>query len=198
MTEKPMTSDRRVAANRRNAQRSTGPKSESGKRVSALNAIRHGLTSSANVFSHTPEFSELQALIQEEINDPSASRLIAEKILDYERAESYNLKLAQREAAGVEDSNHQAAAAAFKAENSLEGFLGEGAAKDFLELLVTEGDLDGLKIHARIMLLIEKNAIRRERHLAKSARLESISLRRHYKRANNQLIKAIKSASVPK
>jgi len=198
MTEKPMTSDRRAAANRRNAQRSTGPKSESGKQVAALNAIRHGLTSSANIFSPTPEFCELQALIQKEINDPSASRLIAEKILDYERAESYSLKVAQREAAGLEDSSHQAADAEFNAKNSLEGFLGEGVAKNFLELLVTEGDRDGLKIHARIMLLIEKNAIKHERKLAKSAQRESIGLRRHYKRASNQLIKAIKSASVPK
>src|SRR5277367_3307579 len=39
-----MISEKQLAANRRNAQRSTGPKTEEGKRVSALNARRHNLT----------------------------------------------------------------------------------------------------------------------------------------------------------
>jgi hypothetical protein len=38
-------SARRVAANRRNAQRSTGPRTEAGKRRAARNAIKHGLCS---------------------------------------------------------------------------------------------------------------------------------------------------------
>ena len=39
-----MTSYRQIEANRRNALRSTGPKTESGKQVSRCNALRHGLT----------------------------------------------------------------------------------------------------------------------------------------------------------
>src|SRR5262245_48999184 len=39
-----MTSHRQFEANRRNAQRSTGPKTEDGKRQSRVNAVRHGLT----------------------------------------------------------------------------------------------------------------------------------------------------------
>jgi len=35
----------RAAVNRANAQRSTGPRSESGKQRSSMNALRHGLTS---------------------------------------------------------------------------------------------------------------------------------------------------------
>ena len=34
---------KQVAANRRNAQKSTGPKTANGKAVSKLNALKHGL-----------------------------------------------------------------------------------------------------------------------------------------------------------
>ncbi len=39
-----MTSYRQIEANRRNALRSTGPKTEAGKQASRRNAVRHGLT----------------------------------------------------------------------------------------------------------------------------------------------------------
>ena len=39
-----MTSYRQIEANRRNALKSTGPKTDAGKQASRRNAIRHGLT----------------------------------------------------------------------------------------------------------------------------------------------------------
>ena len=39
-----MTSFRQIESNRRNAQRSTGPKTQDGKQRSSQNAVRHGLT----------------------------------------------------------------------------------------------------------------------------------------------------------
>jgi hypothetical protein len=38
-----MTSDRKIESNRKNAQKSTGPRSEAGQRHSRRNALRHGL-----------------------------------------------------------------------------------------------------------------------------------------------------------
>jgi len=39
----PVTSDRKISSNRKNAQKSTGPKSVAGRRRIAQNALRHGL-----------------------------------------------------------------------------------------------------------------------------------------------------------
>src|SRR3982750_3163985 len=39
-----MASEKKMAANRRNAARSTGPRTPPGTRRSSLNALRHGLT----------------------------------------------------------------------------------------------------------------------------------------------------------
>src|SRR5687768_17091307 len=41
------TSARRLAANRRNAQRSTGPRTDAGKRRASRNALKHGLCSTS-------------------------------------------------------------------------------------------------------------------------------------------------------
>ena len=46
-----MTSFRQFEANRQNALRSTGPKTDEGKRQSRLNAVRHGLTAETVVAS---------------------------------------------------------------------------------------------------------------------------------------------------
>src|SRR5262249_40378800 len=43
-SELPMTSYRQIEANRRNALKSPGPRTEAGKEVSRRNALRHGLT----------------------------------------------------------------------------------------------------------------------------------------------------------
>jgi hypothetical protein len=56
-TPKRAVSERRLAANRANAQKSTGPRTPEGKRRSALNATRHGILSQV---LHLPE-EELEA-----------------------------------------------------------------------------------------------------------------------------------------
>ena len=38
-----MASEKQIAANRRNAAKSTGPKSTAGKEISRMNAAKHGM-----------------------------------------------------------------------------------------------------------------------------------------------------------
>ena len=46
-----MTSERKTEANRRNAARSTGPRTREGKKV-RLNAVKHGLTATTVILPH--------------------------------------------------------------------------------------------------------------------------------------------------
>ena len=60
-----MTTARQIAANRANAQKSTGPKSQAGKIVSGSNALRHGLAAHLDAQS-------IIAWLRIILNDPSA------------------------------------------------------------------------------------------------------------------------------
>ena len=58
-----MTTQKQIEANRRNARKSTGPKTEAGKAASAANAISHGLTAAGDVLlqdESVDAFEELQ------------------------------------------------------------------------------------------------------------------------------------------
>jgi hypothetical protein len=60
-----MTSNRQIEANRRNALRSTGPRTEAGKLQSRRNAIRHGLTAETVIGSleNAEDYSAFEAAI---------------------------------------------------------------------------------------------------------------------------------------
>ena len=82
-----MTSQRRIDANRRNARRSTGPRTDDGKARSRLNAVKHGLSASLPALVDTPQARELAALLTQGTADPAAmtaaARLaVAEALLD--------------------------------------------------------------------------------------------------------------------
>src|SRR6476660_4598654 len=58
-----MCSERKRLANQRNAQKSTGPKTEEGKSICRRNALKHGLTGSGIVLPRAAE-ARLQTKLQ--------------------------------------------------------------------------------------------------------------------------------------
>jgi hypothetical protein len=74
-----------IEANRRNAQQSTGPRTETGKKISSLNALRHGLTSRIVVLP-TEDLAAYQTFSDEFLVDLApetfAERQFAQTIID--------------------------------------------------------------------------------------------------------------------
>jgi hypothetical protein len=75
-----MTSFRQFEANRRNALRSTGPKTKEGKRRSRLNAVRHGLTAET-VVRHLEDADDYKAFEATIIADYCAETAVARELV---------------------------------------------------------------------------------------------------------------------
>jgi len=69
-----MTSYRQIEANRRNALKSTGPKTEAGKQASRRNAVRHGLTAETviGVLEDAEDYKAFEAAITADYDAQSA------------------------------------------------------------------------------------------------------------------------------
>ncbi len=79
-----MTSPARIAANRQNALRSTGPRSLEGKARSSLNAVRHGLRSRRPLLldEDPTEYEALAAALNEQFApEPGVEELLVDEIL---------------------------------------------------------------------------------------------------------------------
>jgi hypothetical protein len=77
---RPVTSFRQMEANRRNALRSTGPKSHNGKQQSRRNALRHGLTAETVIegWEDTEDYRAFEAAI---ISDYDAETAVERELV---------------------------------------------------------------------------------------------------------------------
>jgi hypothetical protein len=98
-----MASEQQIAANRRNARKSTGPRSGAGKRRASRNAYRHGLTLS---MASTAAFAkQLDKLVREIAGDSKdaimleRARAIAQAELDLARVRRAKVALIERASA---------------------------------------------------------------------------------------------------
>lgn len=190
-----MPTDKQRSASRRNGRLSSGPKTETGKKTSSLNALRHGLSAQTSLLALNPNLDKIQEQIQGEVGDPSFARQIAGRIIDYERTESYLLQVAQKEAVGAD------------------GFVDQAGLDQSREAVVTNSDRlihfeqekqrPGLskseKAEVKVLLDVVKFLGRfhaqREQKIIRDVKRDAVGLRRYYKRASNQLIKAIKAVA---
>jgi hypothetical protein len=78
-----VASERQIAANRRNADKSTGPKSDSGKKRASRNAYRHGLSMPLSALETGAQLRELARQFAGETPDREV-RALAERAADAE------------------------------------------------------------------------------------------------------------------
>jgi hypothetical protein len=94
-----MASERQIAANRRNAQKSTGPHSRAGKKRASGNAYRHGLSINLSGAAFANQAEELARKIAGRTTDTIAlehARTAAEAQLELGRVRSVKLALIER------------------------------------------------------------------------------------------------------
>ena len=111
-----MTSRRQLEANRSNAKRSTGPKTESGKTRSKMNAIKHGLAG-ANILVLDEDPAQFEALRSGLEMHFAPSSAFAQELVDYIAGLLWRLRrvplieaaLIRHQAETVEDSERRKA-----------------------------------------------------------------------------------------
>jgi hypothetical protein len=94
-----MASEKQIAANRRNAERSTGPRSVSGKKRASKNALRHGLSKPLVGPSFIRAAEDLARGIAGDNSDPARlaqARVAAAAMLELDRVRRIEVALIER------------------------------------------------------------------------------------------------------
>ena len=189
-----MASSKQLAANRRNAQRSIGPQSEEGRRRSAVNALRHGLSSPHKTAEDVQAIESVARLIHDECGGAGQAFELASKIIDYERNETR-----QREFLFDHLSD-----ALGPAKPPLEGRALERAIEEqvpeyrALQDLLEDELSSGARPNKREIAQVSRLLVRLKNDALRELELEPIKALKHWqgslrylRRASNQLVKSI-------
>lgn len=84
-----MTSEKQRETNRRNALKSTGPRSRAGKEAASRNARRHGLSVPIDIGEVQGTFDALVRLLEEDSIENAHAKQIAYWLIEYERTKTY-------------------------------------------------------------------------------------------------------------
>ncbi len=84
-----MTSPKQRAANKANALKSTGPRSDQGKVRSRVNATKHALSLPVDEMVFSDEIKSVAELIRDDCDSDFQAQELAKRIIDYERNEAF-------------------------------------------------------------------------------------------------------------
>ena len=102
-----MASERQIAANRRNAQRSTGPRTEVGKSTSRCNSLKHGLTGDTIILLRGEDPKQYELLQEALISQLRPMQPLEEQLVGILTATVWRLRRAEGfEAAILEWQDH--------------------------------------------------------------------------------------------
>ncbi len=100
-----MPTEKQNAANRRNAKRSTGPKTVAGKAISSLNALTHGVLALTEVLLPWESSTALGELYQRMLQYWRPSGFMEEVLVEKMTSDLWKLRRLQRVESGVELHN---------------------------------------------------------------------------------------------
>jgi len=184
-----MTSNAQRRANRRNALKSTGPRTQTGKRRASLNAVSHGLSAPADPAWREGKVSAIEVALQGEQLPDADARRVAEAIFEFERNIAHQREIFATRNAHPDETTGIG--------NPLET---ESSLSDEIdEMLMIDERHGGPGEDERAWLIEAQTFMGRQQRLqharAKRDAMEEIVRADRYKRrAANQLVKALKAS----
>lgn len=174
-----LVSPNKISANRRNALKSTGPKTARGRNTSAQNATRHGLSVPLPPYLNDPILQELSLLIGRDGIEADIAHDIAQKIIEYERTVSFLRHVCEHDMGIDQGSKTNKTNGNAHWQDEFENMLADIYAKH----------LRGMPWEFENMqrLTTQMNTI-----IYKTKKDELVRSLRYLKRASNQLIKALR------
>ena len=180
-----MTSIAQRRANRRNALKSTGPKTTKGKFRASLNAVSHGLSAPAYPAWREGKVSAIEGALKGERLPDADIRRVAESIFEFERNIAHQREVFAKRQAGEGES--------VVLEN-------EAALSDEIdEMLMLDERHGGPDEDQRAWLIEAQTFMRRQQRInharaRRDAVEEIVRSERYMRRAANQLVKALKAS----
>ena len=184
-----MTSIAQRRANRRTALKSSGPKTETGKRRASLNAVSHGLSAPADPAWREGKVSAIEGALQgEQLSDADARR-VAEVVFEFERNIAHQREIFATRHAGDDEGAGKSIVIEAEAELT----------DEIDEMLIIDERHGGPDEDERAWLIEAQTFMRRQQRLnharaRRDAAEAIVRADRYMRRAANQLVKALKAS----
>ena len=156
-----MATRKQIRANRRNARKSTGPRSEAGKAASSANALSHGLTATRTVVLPEEEPEEFERLRQGVVADLAPAGALQEALAQRIAALLWRLDRVARLEAELFAHGHLAKERDSLAHSETQALVARGLAEHLGEkVLEAQGRLDELRHEIDMKMLVEAPSAR--------------------------------------